>query len=332
MKRIISLTLVLLMLAALTLTAVSCDFGMEGITGYTRLREHILGKPKDSEALDESGSSYIKAVTLEGEDTPVLQATIQGQTQKEILLVSLTMDGSVEKVHLDYVVINLATGDFVSGATAEVLLTHYTGDDLIAFNETEKMGTTELAHREYATTLLNTLLYALDNYTTEHLDMTVRELGFIALSDKYMADVETQETVEDLGGAFSAARLKKAGLMLLQGMGMVFLVLAILWIVLLIFKAIFYKEGASAEKAAKKAAKETAKAEKEAAKAEKETAKAAPAPVPAVTAPVADDGQLIAVITAAVAAAIESDPALTSQFASGFRVVSFKKTDKSRNR
>ena len=40
-----------------------------------------------------------------------------------------------------------------------------------------------------------------------------------------------------------------------------------------------------------------------------------------------DDAQLIAVITAAVAAAIESDPALTSQFASGFRVVSFKKTE-----
>ena len=59
----------------------------------------------------------------------------------------------------------------------------------------------------------------------------------------------------------------------------------------------------------------------------------APAVAPA-TAPVApaSDDQLIAVITAAVAATIESDPALSSQFASGFRVVSFKKTDKSRNR
>ena len=56
-------------------------------------------------------------------------------------------------------------------------------------------------------------------------------------------------------------------------------------------------------------------------------------PLPATPAPAADDAQLIAVITAAVAAAIESDPALTSQFASGFRVVSFKKTEKTtRNR
>ena len=217
----------------------------------------------------------------------------------------------------------MATNDFLAGATAEILLTHYNGDDLIVFNETERMGSNEIAHREYATTLLNTLLYALDHYTTEHLDMNVRELGFIALSDKYMADVETQETEENLGGAFSAARLKKAGLMLLQGMGMVFLVLAILWIVLLIFKAVFYKDPA---KAAKKDKPEPEKAEAPAAPV------AAPVAAPAPAAPAADDAQLVAVITAAVAAAIESDPALTSQFASGFRVVSFKRTDKSRNR
>ena len=59
----------------------------------------------------------------------------------------------------------------------------------------------------------------------------------------------------------------------------------------------------------------------------------APVAAPAVApAPVQDDGQLIAVITAAVAATIEADPALSSQFASGFRVVSFKKTEKTRNR
>ena len=65
------------------------------------------------------------------------------------------------------------------------------------------------------------------------------------------------------------------------------------------------------------------------------------APVPAVApaadallmnAPVAGDDALVAAITAAIAATIESDPALASQFAGGFRVVSFKPTAKSRNR
>ena len=161
---------------------------------------------------------------------------------------------------------------------------------------------TELNHRNQARVLLNSLLLALDTYTTENMDMNLRELGFIALSEKYMAPTESAEAEEDLGGAFSPARLSKAGLMIIQGMGMVFLVLAILWMVLLIFKKVFYKDPNKQEK------KEEAPAE-------------APAPVAAP----ADDGALVAAITAAVAAYIDSDPALSSQFAGGFRVVSFKK-------
>ena len=86
---------------------------------------------------------------------------------------------------------------------------------------------------------------------------------------------------------------------------------------LLIFKKVFYKDPA---KEAKKP--EPAKAEP--------SAPASVASAPA--APVTDDGALIAAITAAIAATIESDPALASQFAGGFRVVSFKPTTKSRNR
>ena len=96
--------------------------------------------------------------------------------------------------------------------------------------------------------------------------------------------------------------LSMAGLMIVQGVGMVFLVLAILWMVLLIFKKVFYKDPAKQEKKAE-----------------------APAEAPAPVAAPADDGALVAAITAAVAAYIDSDPALSSQFAGGFRVVSFKK-------
>lgn len=88
------------------------------------------------------------------------------------------------------------------------------------------------------------------------------------------------------------------------GMVTIFAVLAILWVILALFKVVFYRE--------KKP--ETAK-------------KATPAPVhvPApASAPVAenDDGALVAAITAAIAAYTADD----ESFAGGFRVVSFRRS------
>ena len=342
MKRIISLTLVLLMLVTLTLTATSCEFSLESKTGYTQLRDHVVSASGDkSMALDEYAT--IKVVTLE-DGLKEVQATIgakydnPSQPQKyRVMRITLVMNGSVEKaiLYCDIAHRNADGSELVQcAAKAEVLLTHYTGNEMVEFTATENMDFfSEADNREFATSLLNSLLLALDTYMTKNLDLNVRDLGFIVLSDKYMASTGEVEVEEDLGGAFSSARLQLAGLMILIGIGMVFLVLAILWMVLVIFKLIFAKDSANAEKAAKDAAKAAAKAEKEAAKAvAKEAEKAVDTPAPApVSAPASDD-QLIAVITAAVAAAIEADPALSSQFASGFRVVSFKKTDKSRTR
>ena len=127
----------------------------------------------------------------------------------------------------------------------------------------------------------------------------------VAASESETAEVVV-ETEEDLGPILSPARISYAIRMTVLGMGMVFSVLALLWLVLVIFK------NALAEKPAK------AKAE--------EASEPAPAPAPAVTpAPAGDDPAIIAAITAAIAATIDSDPALSQQFAGGFRVVSFKK-------
>lgn len=87
------------------------------------------------------------------------------------------------------------------------------------------------------------------------------------------------------------------------GMVTVFVVLAILWAILALFKVIFYREN------------------------KPEAAKAAPAPVaeeifePEESAE--DDGALVAAITAAIAAYTAND----TSFASGFRVVSFKRSE-----
>lgn len=89
----------------------------------------------------------------------------------------------------------------------------------------------------------------------------------------------------------------------LLGMGVIFTVLSILWAVLSVFKTIFYKQP---------------KTEKEAAPVKVE----APVPVEPVPAPApaeADDAELVAVITAAIAAMMDAPQ-------TSFRVVSFKRT------
>lgn len=111
--------------------------------------------------------------------------------------------------------------------------------------------------------------------------------------------------VVDYGGAFSAERLALAGQMTLIGMGMIFAVLAILWGVLAIFKLIFAREPK---------------------KNKQEAAPMAEAPAEAVAEPVATDGgELIAVITAAVAAYRAAEEGTAD--AGSFRVVSFRKTN-----
>ena len=124
----------------------------------------------------------------------------------------------------------------------------------------------------------------------------------------------------------TADKFSLSGEMLLRGLGTVFMVLIILWGVLGIFGKVF--GGAEKKSAAPAPApkKETQKAAPAAAP-KKEAPKAAPASAaPAVSAPAQDDKELIAVITAAIAA---------YQSASGqpnlpFRVVSFtRKNDAS---
>ena len=318
MKRIISLSLAALMLVVLLLTATSC--GMESITGYTRLRDHVIAQVGVNGTLTMDGSSIgfasaaLTAPIKKGEDTPsAVYVTVQGADQTSLVVLNLKLDGSTEKAAVTYRVYSVSTGEILISADTTVLLTHYTGNDLVEFTAVENIHpVNEHAYRESVTSMLNSLLIILDTYTTENLNMDLHDLGFIVLSEKYMADVEgtEPEVEEDLGGALSPERLQMAGLMIIQGMGMVFLVLAVLWLVLLIFKKIFYKEEGKPAKTPK---------------VEAPVAPVAPATPAAPVAPATDDGQLIAAITAAVAAYIESDPGLSAQFASGFRVVSFQK-------
>ena len=312
MKRIISLSLAALMLVMLLLTATSCELSMESMTGYTRLRDHVTEKADQNGevALDGSAEGFtavkLTAPIKKGEDKPEAVCVIaEGGSSTTLVQMTVTLTGSTEKAEVVYRIVNRANTDEYTQATATIILTAYTGSELIALNSIDGFHfLEEMDYRSAITGMLNCTLKVLDEYLVAELDMRVSELGFIALSDEYMANVDAAEVEEDLGGAFSSQRLSMAGLMIIQGMGMVFLVLVVLWLVLLVFKKVFYKDPAKASK--------TPKAVE-------------PAPAPAPVAPATSDDALVAAITAAVAAYIESDPALSSQFSGGFRVVSFKK-------
>ena len=102
-------------------------------------------------------------------------------------------------------------------------------------------------------------------------------------------------------------KLKEAVPTVILGMAMVFAVLSILWVVLAIFKLVFVGK-TPAPKAEKKVAVEV----------KTET------PAPVVVAPAqTDDGQLVAILTAAVAAYM-ADEGIEAPVG-GFRVVSFKR-------
>ena len=121
-------------------------------------------------------------------------------------------------------------------------------------------------------------------------------------------------TNEELGGFFSAQRIEWAIKVTLQGMLMVFAVLALLWGVVAVFKVFLHD--IPEKKAAKKAA--LAKAVQEVAAPEAE----AEAELEAV--PAEDDGEIVAAITAAIAAMLQTEE-YAGQFESGFRVVSFSR-------
>lgn len=110
--------------------------------------------------------------------------------------------------------------------------------------------------------------------------------------------------------------------MTLIGMGMIFAVLGILWGALAIFKLIFARnEGEKKEKATL-----DSKAEKESKPVTVEAPTAAPAPVAAAS---ADDAELIAVLTAAIAAYEAEQGRCVS--VGDFRVVSYRRANGGRS-
>ena len=119
----------------------------------------------------------------------------------------------------------------------------------------------------------------------------------------------------ELGGAFSAARWAYAGRMTLLGMVMIFSVLGLLWAVLSVFKYVMVGKTPKEEKAKSTIAEAVAES----------VAVVEDAPI----APATDDGELVAVIAAAIAA-YRAGEGMDASDASAFRVVSFRRATNGR--
>ena len=107
MKKIISLTLAALMLVTLLLTVTSCEVSMEGTTGYTRLRDHVIDTVGQNNelALDGSamGFSAVRLVApIKKSETKVNEVYLvaDGGNQNALFRLTLKLTDSTEKAQL----------------------------------------------------------------------------------------------------------------------------------------------------------------------------------------------------------------------------------------
>ncbi len=317
MKKIVSILLLLCTVVTLCISFTSCD--TETVTPYTRLRDHLNSELKPGQSMQMKNPTAKVVVDIwpnvsEGEDESIrVRTTIPMEAGYKGYIEFQLYNGSTE-YKIDYVIYETKNNKIEHSATIEMKAADYTGNEILPFASVNKIPVADEYNRRMdVTAVFNATLWTLDGYLHK-IHLSVADFGFVNLSNKYLAsDTDINTAEENLGGIFSAERFAYAGQMLLLGIGMVFLVLAILWMVLIIFA----KTMGGAEK-------KSAKADKPVKAEPKPAPKVAPAPV-AAPAPATSDDAIVAAITAAIAMTIESDPALSSQFAGGFRVVSFKK-------
>lgn len=148
------------------------------------------------------------------------------------------------------------------------------------------------------------------------IKMIMNTLSFTAPGLMAAAETAAADKYADVNGSgmFSAERWELSGQMILIGMVMVFAVLALLWGIIVLSGLIFRKKEVTKTQEITQAVEPVDNTGESTEQAGDDT----------------DDGQLTAVITAAIAAVISEDEHLSAQFASGFRVVSFNRSGKNK--
>lgn len=312
-QKIIRLLATLSLLAVLCVSLASCG-ASDPFDVYWQYLNGTNSK-SDGYMVDQTVQVVAQAtVDTESQEPRIVWKAAYVQSYSEsigiIYAIDMEMNGSDGEYEFTYLAgyISTTTGEplqMMVGASGTVTASEFNGNELLEFSEYDGSVMNESADRQTATTLMTALMVGMEDMLAK-AELSAEDFGFDIAKEDGSADVDaSQNAEEDLGGAFSGARWKYAGKMTLLGMGMVFLVLAILWGVLVIFEKCLYRPNKPAK---------PAKADPVPATPAVESAPAAPAAT--------DDGVLLAVITAAVAAAMEEEGTPSN----GFRVVSFKKT------
>ena len=308
--RMIRLTAILLLVAVVCVGLASC-----GVSDPFDVYWQYLDGLEDKEATslpDQSVGVSAKAFAddVTGEKKITWQAyTSQGnaQTVRYEYVVDMVMtEVSDEYAYTLYMTPATGNGSLVVVAEGVLDAAAFNQESVLVFSKYSHSTLNEISDRDVATALMQVLVQGM-NQMLDDAELSVTDFGFAAVRTDVATDTDVS-VEDDLGGPFSPARWLYAGKMTLLGMGMVFVVLTVLWLVLKIFEKCLYHPKKTAEPAKAK----TAPVEK------------VSEPVPAQSAPAVanDDGVLLAVITAAVAAAMEEEGTAVG----GFRVVSFKKT------
>ncbi|MBQ1982162.1 MAG: OadG family protein [Clostridia bacterium] len=321
MKSTIRALVCLLLLGVLLLSAVSCE---STVSYYGNLRDHLIETVGYDTAVnmpqsDESLRAFTFVQAAKDGAKEALYVAAEANTGTYIYRVDIRLsENPGSDVALIYRITNAKNGEELVRGETSVKPDRYTGNELLSFDDVTGIFVNgEYNHRVYFTSIATAALAGLDGYAKTELGLDAADFGFSALADRYLYVDDNAETDDagdtDLGGAFSGARVSYALRMTLLGMVMIFAVLALLWLVIAVFRSLLGGNEPRAPKAPKEI-KEPAVG-----------AQIAPA-APIAPAPAGDDPAVVAAITAAIAAMIDEDPVLRSQFPSGFRVVSFRKT------
>lgn len=308
MKKILSISLALLMLVCLCMSMVSCQQD----TAFSKYYSYLEGleNQTDVEKADDITIVTAKSVT-DGDENKTISVTASVPATDAMISVTLFLTENASTYHFMFSVVAATTYTIYVRGEGSIDALSYTGNEMVVFDEFDDYTNTyqtdyyENQYRSTASSMLKTLVLTMKPMMAE-AGVNVEDFYFISV--EFPTTENDASTEEDLGGPLSAARWTYVGQMLVVGLGMVFLVLAILWIVLIIFEKAMGTKPQPEKKAEPKVE-----------------------PVvttqPPVTPPVAqtDDAAIVAAITAAIAATIQSDEQLSEEFAGGFRVVSFRK-------
>ena len=295
------------MLLCLCMSMTSC----EQETTFGKYFAYLEGLENQTDVMKADGVLTVSAKPLTNieEDTQKIMFVSSAKATGAVISVALYLVDNTSTYHFEFSIMSDTNNAPYVFGEGDIDALGYTGNDLVTFDTykdyTYNSNYYETDYRSTATTMLKTLVLAMKPMMAK-ADVNVEDFYFISV-DFPETDNTATDTEDDLGGAFSAERWVYVGQMLVLGMGMVFLVLAILWIILLIF------EKAMGNKPQTQPTTQQV---------------AEPTPTPTVpvtpTAPQNDDA-VVAAITAAIAAMIASDEGLSQEFAGGFRVVSFRR-------